>query len=66
MTVQSVMTGAKPHQNDLLLPGQQRDDYHLLWYRSQRDAHFFCKIRMTSIWTEDVRKGSYRVQEFSG
>ena len=23
MTVQSVMTGAKPHQNDLLLPGQQ-------------------------------------------
>ena len=23
MTVQSVMTGAKPHQNGLLLPGQQ-------------------------------------------
>ena len=23
MTVQSVMSGAKPHQNDLLLPGQQ-------------------------------------------
>ena len=23
MTVQSVMTGTKPHQSDLLLPGQQ-------------------------------------------
>ena len=23
MTVQSAMSGAKPHQNDLLLPGQQ-------------------------------------------
>ena len=27
MTVQSVMSGAKPHQNDLLLPGQRKHQW---------------------------------------
>ena len=39
MAVQSVMYGAKPHQNDLLLPGQQVLVIPLRpWHRERTDG----------------------------